>query len=294
MAALRPHAWALGGLGVLGLLAWASVATGPAPLQDAVGEPPLVGTGDAEPGPEPAAPPAAAVEAEQARGEVHALVPEYPRSVSIPIGHLEANGNPVTLVAFHTEDTPAEVAAWYTAVFRREGRRVRTQPDPQGSGLSVTFYDAARGVLVGVAALPLPRAKGQKPLTLGLPSVTKVEEGVQLRPEAPSDFPTAKDALTVLRLDDQTPGPTQGSQTLVNMVPGKPRAVAEQYLQSLAEQGYDVVSQAAREGTEVLEFKGPRETVRMTVSRAGGGEAAASPESMVTIIRERRREEGRP
>ena len=294
MAALRPHAWALGGLGVLGLLAWASVATGPAPLQDAVGERAQGAASEGEPGPAGTGRPQAAVEAERTREEVHALVPEYPRSVSIPLGHLEANGNPVTLVAFHTEDTPAEVAAWYTAEFRRAGRLVRTQPDPQGSGLSVTFYDASRGVLVGVAALPLPRQKGQKPLTLGLPSVTKVEDGVLLRPEAPPDFPTAKDALTVLRLDDQSQGPTHGSQTLVNMVPGQPRAVAEQYLKRLAEQGYDVVSQAAREGTEVLEFKGPREVVRMTVSRGGGADVSASTESLVTIIRERRREEGRP
>ena len=55
-----------------------------------------------------------------------------------------------------------------------------------------------------------------------------------------------------------------------------------------------VVSQQAREGTEVMELRGAQEQVRLTVSRVDEGGPSPSDESLVTVIRERRREEGRP
>ncbi|MEN9799191.1 MAG: hypothetical protein RL653_2887 [Pseudomonadota bacterium] len=279
MRRVATHTWALGGLGVLSLVAWATVASEP-PLQDAAAAAPAADLGALP----PAEDPAAAYRA--ARDELVALVPEYPGAVSVPMGRLEANGNAVNLMAFHTADSPGQVASWYAARFRAAGHAVRTQPDPQGTGLSVTYYDSQKGWMVGVAATPLPAKKGQRNTTLGLPSVTRVAEGVLLRAEAPRDFPAVRDAVTVLRLDDATGGPTHGSQTLVNLAPGAPRAVAEGYLASLSATGYETVSQQAREGTELLEFKRGAEKVRMTVSAVARAEGATA-ESLVTVIRER-------
>lgn len=279
MRRIPSHTWALGGLGVLSLLAWATVASEP-PLQDGVGAGPAGAPAELPPAVDPAA------GYREARDELLSLVPEYPGAVSVPMGRLEANGNAVNLMAFHTADSPEQVASWYAARFRNSGHSVRTQPDPDGTGLSVTYYDSQRGLMVGVAATPLPARKGQRGTTLGLPSLTRVAEGVLLRAEAPRDFPVVRDAVTVLRLDDATGGPTHGSQTLVNLAPGAPRAVAEGYLASLAATGYETVSQQAREGTEVLEFQRGTEKVRMTVSAVARAEGAAA-ESMVTVIRER-------
>ena len=264
---------------MLSLLAYATVASEP-PLQD-------LRSAQDEAGEEAPLPPAEDPSAplHEAREELRSLIPDYPGAVTIPMGRLEANGNAVNLVAFHTADTPEQVAAWYAAQFRRTGRTVRTQEDTQGSGLSVSYYHSERGLMVGVAATPLPSGKGRRGGTLGLPSLTRVQDGVLLRAEAPRGFPTVPEAVTVMRLDDATGGPTQGSQTLVNLAPGTPREVAEGYLKAFAAQGYETVSQAPRDGTEVLEFKRGAESVRMTVSAAGQKEGAPA-EALVTVIRE--------
>jgi hypothetical protein len=244
---------------------------------------------------EPPPPPALASEPEQVpptpslvqpipkpgTGRVQRLFPEYPKSTVIPMGRLEANGNPMEMAYFETTSPAPEVLEFYAREFRKRGHRVVNQPDGAGGG-AVNYYDAPRGALVSVTAIGLG---GKTPRTLVFPSIVDAPEGVHLKSSVPDSLPRPPGAMTVLRVDDRNPGPTEGSTTVTEVAQGTPSMLADFYLTQLRERGFSQVdSRSAGHGVELRDFERPGERLSLSLSPVAKD---GLPESLVTLVLER-------
>jgi hypothetical protein len=243
-----------------------------------------------EPPPEPAAPPAPEpVPAmppppmpQAGTGRIDSLFPAYPGARVTPMGLMEANGNPMEMAYFETPEPVGQVLDFYAREFRRRGQRVVQQPDGSGGG-AVNYYDERRGALVSVTAIGVGTA--EQPRTMVFPSIVEAPEGIHLHGTAPDTLPRPPGALTVLRLDDRNPGPSEGSTTLTEMAQGTPQMLAGFYREQFAARGYTQVdSRSGRNGVEHLDFRGEGERLTISVSPVS---KQGQPESLVTVVLER-------
>ncbi|MFP2910520.1 hypothetical protein ACLESD_36875, partial [Pyxidicoccus sp. 3LFB2] len=214
-------------------------------------------------------------------GRVQRLFPAYPKATVIPMGRLEANGNPMEMAYFETPSPAPEVLEFYAREFRRRGHRVVNQPDGAGGG-AVNYYDATRGALVSVTAIGMG---GKEPRTMVFPSIVDAPEGVHLRSTVPDSLPRAPGAMTVLRVDDRNPGPTEGNTTVTEVAHGTPRMLADFYLAQLQGRGFSQVeSRSGAHGVELRDFERPGERISLSVSPVA---KEGVPESLVTLVLER-------
>lgn len=246
-------------------------------------EPPPEPPGTSEPAPAAPAPPALAPPLPQpGTGRIQSLFPAYPQARVIPMGRMEANGNPMEMAYFETADALGTVLDFYAREFRRQGHRVVHQPDGSGGG-AVNYYDERRGALVSVTAMAVGSA--EQPRTMVFPSIVEAPEGVHLQGSAPASMPRPPGALTVLRVDDNTPGPTGGSTTLTEVAHGTPQLLAGFYREQFTAKGYTQVdSYSGQNGVEHLDFRGDGERLTISVSPVT---KEGLPESLVTVVLER-------
>ncbi|MCP3058877.1 hypothetical protein LXT21_08845 [Myxococcus sp. K38C18041901] len=259
---------------VLGLGGVLLVVATAATLREPPAEPP--------PPPEPPAtplltPPASA---EPMTKRFLGLLPAYPRAKVIPMGKLEANGNPMEMAVFETGDSPGAVMEFYAREFRRQGHRTAVEPDGAGGG-AISYYDAKRGSLVSVTAVGMG---GTPPRTQVFPSIIDAPEGMHLQAQPLPALPRAPGAMTMMRIEDRNRGPTQGNTTITELAQGTPGALAAFYRTQLEQRGY--VQKDARTGAagvELLDFQKPGETLSLSLSPMGTSE---SPQTLVTAVLE--------
>ncbi|NTX51480.1 hypothetical protein [Myxococcus sp. CA039A] len=209
------------------------------------------------------------------------LLPAYPRAKAIPMGRLEANGNPMEMAYFETTDSAGEVMEFYAREFRRQGHRTATEPDGAGGG-AISYYDAKRGALVSVTTVGIG---GKPPRTQVFPSIIDAPEGMHLKAVVPASLPRPPGATTMLRLEDRNKGPTEGNTTITEVAQGTPVGLASFYQQQFEQRGYvqkDARSEA--EGVQLLDFQKPGERISLSLSPMGGPE---SGETLVTVVLER-------
>jgi hypothetical protein len=229
----------------------------------------------------PAFPPPVPPVARAGTGRMQRLFPDYPKATVIPMGRLEANGNPMEMAYFETTSPAPEVLEFYAREFRKRGHRVVNQPDGAGGG-AVNYYDATRGALVSVTAIGLG---GREPRTMVFPSIVDAPEGVHLKSSVPDSLPRPAGAMTVLRVDDRNPGPSEGSTTVTEVAPGTPSMLAGFYLAQLQERGFSQVdSRSAEHGVELRDFERPGERLSLSLSPVAKD---GLPESLVTLVLER-------
>ncbi|MCY1017181.1 hypothetical protein [Pyxidicoccus sp. MSG2] len=214
-------------------------------------------------------------------GRMQRIFPEYPKATVIPMGRLEANGNPMEMAYFETPGSAPEVLEFYAREFRRRGHRVVNQPDGAGGG-AVNYYDATRGALISVTAIGVG---GKQPRTLVFPSIVDAPQGVHLKSSVPDSLPRPPGAVTVLRVDDSNPGPAEGSTTVTEVATGTPRMLADFYLEQLRGRGFSQVeSRSGAQGVESRDFERPGERISLSISPVSKD---GVPESFVTVVLER-------
>jgi len=211
---------------------------------------------------------------------VRRLVPIYPGARFSPMGLLEANGNMMEMGVFDTTASTREVLDFYTREFGKRGRRVVEQPDDNGGGV-VNYYDETLGVLVSVSAVRSGSGKAQR--TLVFPTVVAAPEGMHLKAEAPASLPQPDGALTMLRVDDHSSGPSQGSSTVTQVAHGTPKQLVAFYLREFAARGYASLGKSTQADVEILEFEKEGERVSLTISPV---QKEGPPESLVAVILE--------
>jgi len=242
-------------------------------------EPPSERSAAPERASEPLPPPAPLAPPGSAR--MQGLFPAFPRTTLIPMGRLEANGNPMEMGFFETPNPPGEVLEFYARDFRRRGRRVTHQPDGAGGGV-VNYYDEMRGALVSVTAIGMG---GQPPRTLVFPSIVDTPQGIHLQPHAPAAIPRPPGALTVLRVDDRNTGPSEGSMTLTEVAHGAPGTLAAFYREAFSERGYaQTQARTGANDVELLTFERSGERLSVSLSPVVKD---GPPESLITVVLER-------
>ncbi|NVJ26840.1 MULTISPECIES: hypothetical protein [Myxococcus] len=256
------------GVGGLGLLLALAVTLREPP-------PPLP---EAEPTPEPPVAPPSVARPMTARFQ--GAFPSYPQSTTIPMGRMEANGNPMEMAYFETTSPPGEVLEFYAREFRRRGHRTNHKADGPNAG-AVSYYDARLGALVSVTAVG---AGDKKDRTQVFPSIVETPEGVHLQARVPEALPRAPGATTVLRVDDLNPGPSEGSITVTEIAQGTPGTLAEFYRRELGQRGFtQVEARSARHGVEVLGFTRPGERLSLSLSPV---QKDGLPETLATVVLE--------
>ncbi len=211
---------------------------------------------------------------------VRRLVPVFPGSTFTPMGLLEANGNKMEMGFFEAKASLNEVLDFYNREFGKRGRKVVEQPAPNG-GAMVNYYDDTIGALVAVTVTPKGSAKA--PRVLVFPSVTAAPDGIFLKAQAPERLPQPEGVMTVMRVDDHSVGPSQGSTTLTQVAPGTPGQLAAYYRKEMGSRGYAVISGRSVVNTEVLEFERSGERISLSISPMAKDGAA---ESVITVVTE--------
>ncbi|WP_237080185.1 hypothetical protein [Myxococcus xanthus] len=246
-------------------------------------EPPPEPTPAPPPVPEhpPAPPPLPARPPPPERLLLNGLFPAFPRTTLIPMGRMEANGNPMEMGFFETQSPPGEVLEFYAREFRRRGRRVTHQPDGTGGGV-VNYYDEIRGALVSVTAIGMG---GMPPRTMVFPSLVDTPQGIHLHGSAPDTLPRPPGAMTVLRVDDRSArGPAANSMTLTEVAHGTPSMLAAFYREAFTGRGYSPApARTGANGVELLAFERQGERLSLSLSPVAKD---GPPESLVTVVQE--------
>jgi hypothetical protein len=235
--------------------------------------------------PEPEPPPLPASAAARLRRHI----PLFPGARLVPMGQLQANGNPMEMGFFDVKASAREVLDFYIQQFEQRGRHVVEQPDGSGGG-AVNYYDEKLGALVTVNVMAggtevAPRARV-------FPAIVEAPEGVFLKAEPPQVLPQPTGLVTVLRVDDQNQGPAQGSSTLTQIAQGSPQELAGFYRKEMAVRGYSAVGGRSSEDVEVLDFERRGERVSLTLSAMSKKEG--TPESVIAVVMEKNQKEARP
>ncbi|MET0402718.1 MAG: hypothetical protein ABW123_09955 [Cystobacter sp.] len=263
----------IGLVGVLALIAtvmWMPEAPPePSPAEAAASAPPM------EEPPELPAPHAA--------GSVDLLrrvIPPFPGAQLVPMGQLEANGNPMQMAFFEVRTSAREVMDFYTQQFEQRGRQVVEQPDGSGGG-AVNYYDEQLGALVTVNVMSggtptAPRARV-------FPAIVQAPEGIHLQAEPPQALPRPGGLVTVMRVDDQNPGPANNSSTLTQLAQGSPQELARFYREQMATRGYSAAGGSSSKDVEVLEFERGEERVSLTLSAMNKD---GPPETVIAVVME--------
>ncbi|EPX59108.1 hypothetical protein D187_003485 [Cystobacter fuscus DSM 2262] len=217
------------------------------------------------------------------------LVPVFPGAQLIPMGQLQANGNPMEMGFFEVKASAREVMDFYIQQFEQRGRRVVEQPDGSGGG-AVNYYDEKLGALVTVNVM----AGGTQvsPSARVFPAIVEAPEGIHLKAEPPEMLPQPTGLVTVLRVDDQNPGPAKDSSTLTQIARGSPRELAGFYRKEMAVRGYSAVGGRSDKDVEVLDFERRGERVSVTLSAMNTKEG--SPETIIAVVMETKQKEVRP
>jgi hypothetical protein len=225
------------------------------------------------PAPPPALPPG--------KSRVDKLFPVYPGARFSSMGKLEANGNPMEMSYFHTSSPAGEVLEFYRQEFRKRGYHVVTEPDGDGGG-AVNYYDPVMGALISVTAVGM--GSGREARTMVFPSIVEAPQGVHLAASAPESLPQPPGAVTVLRVDDQNAGRSEGSATVTQVAHGTPQMVADFYRKEMAARGFAQSEGRTSKGVEMLDFDRAGEHVSLSVSPVN---KEGLPQSLVTLVMER-------
>jgi hypothetical protein len=232
-------------------------------------------------GPSAGAPPVAPPPPPAALSRVSKLFPVFPGAHFIPMGQLEANGNPMEMAFFDTRSPASDVLEFYAREFRQRGYRVDTQLDGKGGG-AVNYYDPTMGALISVTAIGV--GSKHEARTMVFPSIVEAPEGIHLQGSAPEALPQPPGAVTVLRVDDRSPGPSEGSATVTQVAHGTPGMLADFYKEQMAGRGFAQVHRRTVQGVELLDFERAGERVSLSVSPIT---KEGLPESLVTVVLER-------
>ncbi|WP_395837143.1 hypothetical protein [Cystobacter fuscus] len=273
---------ALGLVGVLALIATVMWMPEPPPEPEAEVLEPL--PPQAQQLPEP--PPPRPTETVQ---RLRRIVPVFPGAHLVPMGQLQANGNPMEMGFFEVRTSAREVMDFYVQQFEQRGRQVVEQPDGSGGG-AVNYYDEKLGALVTVNVM----AGGTQvsPRTRVFPAIIEAPEGIHLKAEPPAVLPQPEGLVTVLRVDDQNPGPAQDSATLTQLARGTPRELASFYRKEMAVRGYSAVGGHSGKDVEELDFERRGERVSLTLSAMRTKEG--NPETIIAVVMEKKQREVRP
>ncbi|MCP3102130.1 hypothetical protein LZ198_24995 [Myxococcus sp. K15C18031901] len=237
--------------------------------------------------PSPAPAPARALEpvtapphAEVLSKRFQGVIPAYPRTKLTPMGRMSANGNPMEMAFFETTDAADDVLEFYAREFRKAGHHLANEPDGAGGG-AVSYYDAKRGAIISVTAIGLG---GAKPLTQVFPSIVEAQQGVHLQARAPASLPRPPGAMTMLRVDDHTPGPSKDSITVTEVAQGTPRALSDFYVKQFETRGYTLTEAPSfTQGVAYLDFIKPGERVSLSLSPV---DTEGAPQTLVTVVLE--------
>ncbi|TQF15319.1 hypothetical protein FJV41_14220 [Myxococcus llanfairpwllgwyngyllgogerychwyrndrobwllllantysiliogogogochensis] len=209
------------------------------------------------------------------------LFPPYPRARAIPMGRMEANGNPLEMAYFETPDPAGDVLEFYAREFRKRGHRIATEADGAGGG-AISYYDAKRGALVAVTTVGVP---GPEPRTQVFPSIVEAPEGIHLQARAPEFLPRPPGAQTMLRVDERNPDTTEASTTITEVAQGTPDVVAGFYRKQLEALGYaSKQTPPSSHGVELLDYQKPGQRLSLSLSPVG---KKGSPTTLVTLVLER-------
>jgi len=209
------------------------------------------------------------------------LFPPYPRAKAIPMGRMEANGNPLEMAYFETPDSAGDVLEFYAREFRKRGHRIDTKSDGEGGG-AISYYDAKRGALVAVTTVGVP---GPEPRTQVFPSIVEAPEGIHLQAQAPEFLPRPPGAQTMLRVDERNPDTTAASTTVTEVAQGTPDVVASFYRKKLEALGYaSVETPPSAHGVELLDYQKPGERLSLSLSPVG---KKGAPTTLITLVLER-------
>lgn len=233
----------------------------------------------AAPAPEMPEPPADDPMMLRESSRLRRLIPVYPGARLVPMGLMEANGNKMEMGYFQVKATAREVLDFYNKEFGTRGRRVVEQLDGTGGGL-VNYYDSTLGSLVAVTAKP--HVTGPEPVTLVFPSITAVPNGVLLKAEDPQNLPKPSGLVTLMRVDDHTRGPSEGSSTLTQIATGTPKELGAYYRQEMVARGYAVAESRTQEGVELIDFVKEGDRVQMTISPLNP--SGTKVESVIAIV----------
>jgi hypothetical protein len=170
-----------------------------------------------------------------------------------------------------------EVLDFYTKEFGKRGHVVE-QPGANGDA-ALNYYDASMGLLVSVTVTPSGSAR--EPKTLVFPSVTAAPDGIFLKAKAVDRLPQPEGVVTVMRVDDKSTGPSEGSTTLTQVARGTPQQLSEYYRREMTARGYAAFEKRSQGTSEILGFERPGERVSMTLSPVAKDGA---PESVVAVI----------
>jgi hypothetical protein len=273
---------ALGLVGVLALIAtvmWMpepppepeeAVAEAPEPVREELPEPPPprpVGTVD----------------------RLRQFVPVFPGAQLVPMGQLEANGNPMEMGFFEVKTSARQVLDFYTQQFEQRGHRVVEQPDGAGGG-AVNYYDAKLGALVTVNVMA--GGTPTEPKARVFPAIVEAPEGIHLKAEPPPVLPQPSGLVTVLRVDDQNPGPSKDSSTLTQIAQGSPQELARFYREQMAARGYAAVGGHSGKDVEMIDFERRGERVSMTLSPMSKKEG--TPETIIAVVMETNQKGDKP
>ncbi|XXF80589.1 hypothetical protein P2318_12815 [Myxococcaceae bacterium GXIMD 01537] len=234
-----------------------------------------------QPAPEPQAPTASDPQRLRESSRVRRFVPVYPGSTFTPMGLLEANGNMMEMGYFETKASLREVLDFYNKEFGKRSSRVVEQLAPNGGG-TVNYYDDALGALVAITATP--RGGKGEPRIMVFPSITASPDGIFVKAQAPEELPRPDGLVTVMRVDDHTTGPTQGSSTLTQVARGTPTQLAAFYRQEMPARGYELQSKGSTATAETLEFIRPGERVSLSISSMAS--QSGDNESVITVVTE--------
>ncbi|WP_224245584.1 hypothetical protein [Hyalangium gracile] len=215
------------------------------------------------------------------KDRVRKLFPAYPGANITPMGMLEANGNPMEMSFFDTRSPAADVLDFYRREFRQRGYHVVTEPDGKGGG-AVNYYDPMMGALISVTAVGV--GSGREAHTMVFPSIVEAPQGVHLQGSAPEALPLPPGAVTVLRVDDRSPGPSDGSSTVTQVAHGTPQMLADFYKAEMAGRGFVQKDSHSSNGVEMLDFSRAGERVSLSLSPI---EKEGLPQSLVTLVMER-------
>lgn len=208
---------------------------------------------------------------------VRRMVPVYPGATFTPMGLMEANGNMMEMGFFEAKASVREVLDFYTTEFGRRGHVVE-QPGANGDA-ALNYYDAGSGLLVSVTVTPTGTER--EPKALVFPSVTAAPDGVFLKAQAVDRLPQPDGVVTVMRVDDKSTGPSQGSTTMTQVARGTPQQLSEYYRREMTARGYSAFEKRTSGTSEILGFERPGERVSMTLSPVTKDGAA---ESVVAVV----------
>ncbi|WP_245814264.1 hypothetical protein [Cystobacter ferrugineus] len=216
-------------------------------------------------------------------------IPLFPGAQLVPMGQLQANGNPMEMGFFDVKTSAREVMDFYIQQFEQRGHRVVEQPDGEGGG-AVNYYDEKLGALVTVNVM----AGGTEvsPRARVFPAIVEAPEGIHLKADPPQVLPQPGGLVTVLRVDDQNPGPARSSSTLTQLAQGSPRELAGFYRKEMAVRGYASVGGHSSEKVEVLDFERQGERVSLTLSAMDKKEG--TPETVIAVVLETKQKEVGP